>query len=702
MLARPAQTAVGSRPSLTLFFLLVGAFLLTLGYHVVQFPFWLSAAIVAAMLLRCAIEYYRLPLPSSTFCGILALVLLLVIFVEYNTLLGRDAGTALTGGLLTIKFYELRGPRDVSLIIFSCFFVVMSVLLYSQVLELFIYCLIMMWVLTALLMRVHTGDLPEDHLVGMLGKSGVIYLQALPLGVFLLLAFPRYTGQLSFSMNEATLGVTDTVAPGTIAKLAKDESTAMYVRFLSKNAPTDTDSMYWRGMVLWKYADGAWTPGTDIAGAPEVHKTVESAPDTNLVAQEITVKAHNQPWLFALDAPIKKPTNSAESPNWGLLYNGHVIRMSFGKLNHLARYEVQSDPVPMEQDCGQHELDESMKLPNTDKDHISSRVVALAAKLHEGLSDTQEQEYVAAVQRYFRDQNFTYTATPGVQGPDWLPVFLLQTKAGFCEHFASAFAVLMRLQHIPARVVVGYRGADFNPYSQVYVVSQFYAHAWDEIWVPSDNQPPATSKRGRWIRIDPTAPVSMSGQLPTNGADEHDTLSSQVSKRNTDLMDEYLPPWVKDSVHEMQLRRDQVESSWDNLVLSYDPETQFRLAQALGFGQKTPFALLGCCLLAAAICAGVFRKWVKRRVRVSPMEDLYAEFCHNMARRGIPRATWEGPLAYTGRVAEAFPDDAPSIQSVGSLVAHARYGPVAADAAAQEKLRALLVRLTASNAAARK
>ena len=256
LLVRPLPTTFPRRrfpqpASLTLFFLLAGAFLLTLVPHVVQFPLWLSGVVVASMILRSIIEVYRLPLPSSTFCGIMALLLLGAIYWQFQTVVGREAGTALTAGLLAIKFYELRRPRDVALIIFSCFFVVMSALLYSQVLELFIYCLIMMWVLTALLLRVHTGDLPEDRLIRMLGHSGVIFLQAIPLALFLFFFFPRYTGQLTLPLDEPSIGLTDTVAPGSIAKLAQDDSEAMYVQFTSRNVPIP-GTMYWRALVLWE------------------------------------------------------------------------------------------------------------------------------------------------------------------------------------------------------------------------------------------------------------------------------------------------------------------------------------------------------------------------------------------------------------------------------------------------------------------
>jgi transglutaminase-like putative cysteine protease len=689
LLSRPARTPLAARPSLTLFFLLVGAFLLTLVPHVVQFPLWLSVTIVAAMVLRSIIEAYRLPLPSTTFCGIVALVLLGVIILQFGTVLGRDAGTAFTAGLLGIKFYELRRPRDVALIIFSCFFVVMSALLYSQVLELFIYCLIMMWVLTALLLRVHTGDLPHDRLLRMLGQSGIIFLQALPLALFLFFFFPRYTGKLSMPLDESPIGLTDTVAPGSIAKLSQDDSEAMYVQFTSGNVPA-TGTMYWRALVLWDYKNGAWTPG-DLA-ATEPRAKPPAASDPNRIEQEITIRPHNQKWLFALDVPVSPPVNKAEPFFWATLLNGDIAQLRYGKLDHTARYDVTSATIRADEALSDTEKRVGTRLPQLPHDHIDQQVIELANQLHQGLSGDQEQEYIGKVIYYFRHGGFAYSTTPGIQGPNWLPVFLFKTKTGFCEHFASAFAVLMRLENIPARLVVGYQGADYNPYSDHYTVSQSNAHAWDEVWI---------NAKKHWVRVDPTALLAMAEEgLPANhSGSANDTLSSQIAHHKPTFSEAYLPAWVKDSLKETQLRREQVETDWDNLVFSYDPEVQSRWTQALGFGEKAQVALLLVCLIAGGLCLIVFQRWMARKPPVSPVENLYAAFCRNMARRGIPRAAWEGPLAYTQRVAEAFPDDKLAIHRVGSIVAQARYGPTCADPAAPHDLKSLLTLITASQAA---
>ena len=145
--------------------------------------------------------------------------------------MGRSAGTAVTAGLLAVKFYEIRSPRDIAVIIFSSFFVVMSALLFSQVLEIFIYCMIMMWLLTAVLMRVHTGDRADDMLLRMLGRSCLVFLQAMPLTLLLFFFCPRIDGPIGLSLNDPPIGLTDTVAPGSVSKLARDDTPAMYVQF---------------------------------------------------------------------------------------------------------------------------------------------------------------------------------------------------------------------------------------------------------------------------------------------------------------------------------------------------------------------------------------------------------------------------------------------------------------------------------------
>jgi transglutaminase-like putative cysteine protease len=710
LIATPQRTPLKSRPSLTLYFLLAGAFLLTLVPQVVQFPVWVTVIIIASMALRSFIEVYRLPLPSSTFCGIVAVILFGLIWVQYDTIMGRSAGTAVTAGLLAIKFYEIRAPRDIALIIFSCFFVVMSSLLFSQAVELFTYCLIMMWVLTAVLMRVQAGDRSDDNLLRMLSRSGLIFLQCVPLALLLFFFFPRIEGPIGLTLNDPPIGLTDTVAPGSVSKLARDDTPAMYVSFTPAGTYPLPDSMYWRAIVLYQYRNGVFTSGK-ISNFPRIpaagpgtgdkppHEAEHPGPH---IDQIITIYANNQIWLYALDVPINAPTNMAGYANWAHLYTDDTVRLATpnGKLDHLARYFVTSSPSRPEETITDAEYEASRLLPTAKDDGpISPRVKALADRLWTEGGGTTDG-YIYAVLRYFHHDGFVYSIDLPPQAPDWLTDFLLNRKTGYCEHFAAAFAVLMRLHEVPTRLVTGYVGGDFNPYDGDYVVRESSAHAWDEVWKPTDPTDRKKRLTGRWTRYDPTAFVSGSDASAVAAGNAAGDSPLRVIQRAPTFADSFLPAWVRSGLHEIQLRRDQMEMTWDNVVLSYDTESQFRLARVLGFGGMNPVVELGLiCLLAAATCAIALWRWLAHQPGITPVEFLYAAFCRNMARRGVPRATWEGPLAYTERVAEAFPDDLPALRSVGAIVARTRYGPKPADAQAIERLESALARISAAQAA---
>jgi transglutaminase-like putative cysteine protease len=705
-----------ARISLFFFFLLAGTFLLTLVPHVVELPVWISVSVVIALVVRSVMEVRRLPMPSTTFCSLVALCLLCGVLLQFHTVFGRDAGMAFTAGLLAIKFFELRGPRDIALIIFSGYFVVMASLLFSQVAELFIYCLIMMWVLTALLRRLQIGDLPEDRLLSMLRWSGVIFLQALPLTVVLFFFFPRYPYKLQLSMGESALGFTNTVKPGDIASLSQNSDEAMYVSFPNGDAPI-TGLMYWRGLVLWNYDNktGAWTAG-DMGEmpAPE-NRQPTPVTGSDKIQQKITIFPHFQRWLFALDLPIKPAVAESEPQPWSIVANGDVLQLyedsprNKSKVDHRERYTVFSSFKVEDQTLTGSEINAATQPPFGDPgslDRFDEDIQTLADDMHK--DSPKEEDYIRTVLRFFRLQHFIYTATPGARFSDgrWLHDFLFTTRAGFCEHYAAAFAVLMRLEHIPARVVVGYCGATYNPYKNIYTVYQSNAHAWDEVWIDAPGQlpPGKAGNLGHWQRIDPTsylppgdAPLSSVPPSPQNSSG--DELFAQASQHQPTFSETYLPPWASRSLNEFQLRREQIEADWDDLVFSYDPAAQDRLADMLGFGRNRMFLMSLTCLGAMGLGVAAFLLWIRRKPPLSPVESIYGAFCRTMAQRGIPRAMWEGPLAYTGRVAEAFPEKDRVIRGIGSIVAQSRYGaePPGADSQAELKSLLLLITGTASS-----
>ncbi|MBV9838508.1 MAG: transglutaminase domain-containing protein [Solirubrobacterales bacterium] len=100
--------------------------------------------------------------------------------------------------------------------------------------------------------------------------------------------------------------------------------------------------------------------------------------------------------------------------------------------------------------------------------------------------------YVAGVQRYL-GHGFSYDENPSTSRYP-LATFLFTDKRGYCQQFAGAMALLLRMGGIPARVATGFATGTYDRSSGQWVVSDLDAHAWVEAWFP----------RYGWVRFDPT------------------------------------------------------------------------------------------------------------------------------------------------------------------------------------------------------
>ncbi len=126
-----------------------------------------------------------------------------------------------------------------------------------------------------------------------------------------------------------------------------------------------------------------------------------------------------------------------------------------------------------------------------DPSGITPRIAALAGEV---AGEGSAAERAARLERYLL-AGFEYDLELGTEAAE-RPIerFLFDTRRGHCEYFASALVLLLRAQDIPARLVTGYLGADYNPLERYYIVRQSHAHAWVE----------ADLEGGGWSVLDPT------------------------------------------------------------------------------------------------------------------------------------------------------------------------------------------------------
>jgi hypothetical protein len=284
---------------------------------------------------------------------------------------------------------------------------------------------------------------------------------------------------------------------------------------------------------------------------------------------------------------------------------------------------------------------------------FAPRARALARSLREG---RDERALVAAVLARFHDEPFEYTLEPPLLGADPTDEFLFTTRQGFCEHYAAAFAVLMRAAGVPARVVVGYQGGEWNGIGDYLLVAQSSAHAWNEVWIQGEG----------WLRVDPTSAVAPervhedSRRLAFTGGGVGRALASAA--------------WV---VRTRQLW-DAARTAWYSGVVNFDATAQERLLERIGLGGAGLRGLaiaLTAGFLLAALGLGAWLALELRPPREDPLVTAWREFCATLAAHGLPRSAAEGPLDYARRIARARPALAPAVTAFGEAYVQARYLP---------------------------
>ncbi|HEY1593695.1 MAG TPA: transglutaminase domain-containing protein [Solirubrobacteraceae bacterium] len=119
-----------------------------------------------------------------------------------------------------------------------------------------------------------------------------------------------------------------------------------------------------------------------------------------------------------------------------------------------------------------------------------SQAYALATRLRQ--ESVSPLAYVHAVEGYLA-RGFVYNENP-VPAAYPLESFLFRTRAGYCQQFAGAMALLLRMGGVPARVAVGFTPGNYDRATRQWTVSDLDAHAWVEAWFPSYG----------WVRFDPT------------------------------------------------------------------------------------------------------------------------------------------------------------------------------------------------------
>ncbi|MEI7868650.1 MAG: DUF3488 and transglutaminase-like domain-containing protein [Candidatus Methylumidiphilus sp.] len=622
---------------------LLGSVVLVAAPHAFNLaPVVMAYFVMLALWLLSAL-YLKFPLPNRALLFLLTLSGASIVLWHYHRFWGQEAGSSLFIVGLGLKLLETKTHRDAYLVVFLAFFVAFTQFLFSQSIPMAGYALIAVIFLIATLIGLSSNK--TFPVKARLTMATLMVAQALPVMLLLFVFFPRINGplwELPDDSHNAKTGLSDTISPGSFSRLALSQETAFRVDF-ERELPPPKDR-YWRGPVFWYTNGDKWTllPTIPIVLG---HKPQFEDSFKNYV---VTLEPHNQRWIFAMDLPNSFPSEFDETADYQLLSKTDVTERK--------QYRLSSGTIYTTGALSKSDAKKGLQLPT----NTGIRLQQLVKGWQVG--NPTAKLLVEKALRYFRDEAFYYTLTPPLLKGDPVESFLFETRRGFCEHYATAFVILMRIGGVPARVVTGYQGGQWNSIGRFLEVKQADAHAWAEVWLPESG----------WTRVDPTGAVAP--ERIERGLDVENQIAFGEIRFN---LGGGLPSdhgfGLGNVWRRARLITSTIDHAWDGWVLAYGTENQNKFFRWLGlFDWRAIAAWLSVGLVICFVPVAWFIV-PKRGKQTDPIKRIYLKFLRKLAAFGLLQQTGEGPLSFADRIVKSVPELAKPIENIIQLYIQVRY-----------------------------
>ena len=493
------------------------------------------------------------------------LVSVALIYIQYQSLLGVEAGGAFLTTCLFAKSLESKNTRDLLIVFNFALFVSASLLLYSQA---FWMAIIVFGALLMCLMglyRIQTDLFKQKNQTRNQLKQDIRQILkfvgiATPFFILLFMFFPRLPPlwAIPIQQNHATTGISDRMSPGDIAQLSQSSALAFRVIAPMYDLPGRPE-LYWRALVLDQYDGSTWSSSFDNQQLKRIPVSSRRVSYQYLPADE------QANWIMGLEYSIPQE-------RYLQLYQDDSIRPSkLVKRNqpiHLL-WLGQTATEPVYLSPRQLEL-------NTRFDQGRDRKAQQLAQALFEQNQRQPEKYLQSVLSWYRKNGFSYTLTPGTLSGDRIDQFLFSSRKGFCEHYASSFVMMMRYVGIPARVVTGYQGGQWAPDGQSWEVRQLDAHAWSEVYLD-----------GKWQRVDPTAMIAP--QRIDTGMQDYLAQDQNVwGEGQTQAWRLQQFKFLKN----MRIWSDYLSYQWQSKVVGYDAEKQKNWLSRLGLDSSYSYVII--------------------------------------------------------------------------------------------------------------
>ena len=576
-------------------------------------------------------------LPKKNLLIALTIFSLLLLFSQHRAILGRDAGTNLFIVTLGLKLLETKSERDYYLVIYLSFIVAASLFLFQQSLLMAAYILAVCCVLFATLVAINSIEIKTSI---ALKTASIIVFQAIPLAIVIFILFPRIESPrwMIFKEKEkAKMGLSESMEPGSISDLSVSEELVFRVKFKDKIPPAR--ERYWRGPVM-SYTDGKrWRILNSQRYLSHLSPTNYQG---SAYQYTLLMEAQEKNWVFALELPAQYDDHLDKNGNYQLTTTDNP--------NKRSEYHITSYPNYNTGALSSLEYQDNIQLPQ----NTSEKIKNLVQQLH-GFENKPEI-FIQQLLNYFKTEQFRYTLRPPEMINNPIENFLFEKRAGFCSHYATAFVYLMRVAGIPARVVTGYQGGNYNAMGDFLEIKQADAHAWAEVWLENKG----------WVRVDPTAAVaperieqSINIELLQLGAEVR--FDTEKNKQQG-LLAQAMQLW------------NSVDYQWQRWVVNYDTDNQADFLSSFGIHNIKTMLTWLMLITGTIIIILMLLLLRSKRKKTDIVLVIYQRFCRKLQPLGLTRETGEGALAFAERAKQKIPTQTAAIDNITAYFLKLRYG----------------------------
>lgn len=591
-------------------------------------PLWSFFSSIIFWFYRIMIDKMEWKNPSRLVSGFFSLIFLGVTYLTFDSLIGREPSCAFLVVLLSLKILEYRSEEENGFLILLGFYLVTSKFLFDTNLIWFSLGFPTMILLIYFL-------LPKGFRKKNKTYASVYVLKTLllsfPLALFLFFYFPRFSSEI-FALKHQNnkiqnVGFSDTIEPGSVSSLIENDEVVLRAKFIGVKPSINT--LYWRGLTLTKPKGLVWSRDPNLENDTKISPYFSSeAPHV-----QVTLEPTYSHWIFSLDQ-----TTDLNSSQTTILRLPMGVYKSESLIENRLVYNLKFIPTQTRpQDSKEPAI--ILKTPPSAEMQKLLKQLSFKAK--------KSEEIVNAISEYLIKNHFKYTLSPGDQGQLSIEEFLFQTKQGFCEHFASSAALLLNYLKIPARVIAGYHGGEYNPIGRFWTLRQKDAHAWVE-YLDQNHQ---------WRRYDPTAVIAP--MRLALGANDYAKMN------DADLMNRFsaLSLDFKSSslIQEITFLFEDINYRWNSAVVNFDIEKQKKLLQEMdiSLAEAIIYGMFMTLILALAL------SWLLRnRIAISRSERIFSLINKYFEPLGLEKQPTEGPESWKQRTLKSFPDQARKIQAL--------------------------------------